>query len=119
MRGAFPLIADKRVSGRPLELHVIDSARDADDCDIVFLNGDDTRLIQLVLQRVRERPILTVGELPEFLQWGGIIRFRMEGQLARLEASPEHAHAAGLTLKSQLLQLCRIVKETTREGTEE
>jgi hypothetical protein len=119
IRPAFRLIADKRVGGRPLELSVVSSPRDADDCAVVFLNGDDSRLIQLILQRVRKRPILTVGEGPAFIRWGGIIRFRMEDGHARLEASLENALTADLTLKAQLLQLCRIIKDTKAEGRKE
>ena len=119
VRPAFPLIAKKRVRGRTLELRLITSARDADDCDVVFLNGDDLRLIQLILQRVRTRPILTVGEIPEFTDWGGIIRFRMEGEHTRIDVSLENAALAELPLKSQLLQLCRIVAHTKSGGEQE
>ncbi len=116
VRGAFSLISDETIRGRALELRTIWSPADADGCAVLFLNGDDERLIQLVLQRVGGSPVLTVGEAAEFNAWGGIIRFRMDGPRVRLDASQANARRAGLGLRAQLLQLCRLVDQPGPEN---
>ena len=62
------------------------------------------------LMRVREAPVLTVGETPEFLAQGGIIRFVMEDGKIRFEINQEAARRASLRISARLLQLARAVE---------
>jgi hypothetical protein len=49
--------------------------------------------------------VLTVGENPEFLRDGGMVRLYVENSRVRFQISQKNAEAAGLKISSQLLML--------------
>jgi hypothetical protein len=61
---------------------------------------------------VEGRPVLTVGESPEFIQHGGIVNFFLDGKRVRFEINPTAATRVNLRISSRLLQLARLVGPT-------
>lgn len=109
LRAAFAELVATRQNKRSATLVTIRSIRDAETCNMLFLNGKDAHLIRRILQHVETRPILTVGDDPAFISWGGILRFVTEGDRLSIEASQGNARQAGLRMSAQLLEVCRIV----------
>lgn len=79
-------------------------------CQVLYLNTDNPREAVAVLQQLKNRPVLTVGENPAFADLGGIISFIPSGSRLRLLANPAAATRAGLSLSARLLELA-IVRE--------
>jgi hypothetical protein len=50
-------------------------------------------------------PILTVGETPQFLRDGGMVRFHIENNKVRFQINQKNAETAGLKVSSLLLAL--------------
>ena len=63
-----------------------------------------------VLKDLGSGPVLTVGEMPEFAEKGGVIRFKVEQDRIRLEINVAAAARSRLRISSQLLKLARIVE---------
>lgn len=80
-------------------------------CDVLFIPRRFAAA-QEYLRAVEGRPVLTVGESPEFIQQGGIVNFFLEGKRVRFEINPTAASRVNLRISSRLLQLARLAGPT-------
>src|SRR5688572_24503994 len=55
------------------------------DCHVVFVSRSERAEIGTILTVLGSRPVLTVGDVPDFARRGGIINFYLEGQKVRFE----------------------------------
>jgi hypothetical protein len=78
-------------------------------CDLVFVAGGNTDRIDRVVKATGQRPVLTVGEAPDFLRRGGMIAFVVDGGRVRFDINLSAAAARGLMLSSRLLQVARTI----------
>lgn len=81
--------------------------RDQEDlsaCHILFISRSEKENFETITGAVKNRPVLTVGDSPEFLARGGMINFVVINEKVRWELSRMRIKAAGLKLPAQLLQ---------------
>lgn len=79
------------------------------DCHVLFVDSSERRQTGTILSTVAGRPILTVGEVPDFARQGGIINFYLEGQKVRFEINRAAAERNELRLAARMLRLARLV----------
>ena len=60
---------------------------------------------------VSEASVLTVGDMGEFAEEGGMISLKMEGTRVRFDINLAAANRARLKISSKLLQLASVVRE--------
>lgn len=101
---------DKIVSGKKIEVRKYEDDHGTEGCNIFFFGTEDKAFIQQKLIDLKNRNILTVGEIDGFAQMGGIINFFMEQKRLRFEVNVDAARKAGLKLSSQILMSAEIVK---------
>jgi hypothetical protein len=107
---AFQALSGKRIGERHVRVNELGARDNAGTCDLIFIDHRDRRRIAHLLSQVRDRPVLTIGEVPGFADYGGIINlYRSEGRF-RFEVSPAAARRANLAISSRLLRLARIVE---------
>jgi hypothetical protein len=80
-------------------------------CQVVLIAGDDTDRLRAVISRTMGRPILSIAEAPGASAAGAIINFYLDEQHIRFEINTSAAKRSGLTLRSKLLSLARIVRD--------
>lgn len=80
------------------------------DCHIVLIAGDDDDRLRAVLARTDRRPILSIAEAPGAAAAGAIINFYPDDAHIKFEINVGAAKRSGLTLRSKLLRLARIVE---------
>lgn len=101
---AGQLIGDREVvirrSGRLEELS---------DCRIVFISASESDSVRDILERLKGRSVLTVGDMDGFAEGGGIIGLVLRGKSVRFEINTEAAAGASLKISSQLLNLARVI----------
>jgi hypothetical protein len=78
-------------------------------CHILFVSQSEKSNITQVLQRVREYPVLVIGDTPGFAEKGVSINFFLQKNQIRFEINREALERAGLTVSSELLNLARII----------
>ena len=106
------LLREERVRGTPLVTETIPGPLPG--CHVLFT--PKTSAVPVYLSATAGKPILTVGETPDYLQRGGIIRFYLEGgSNVRFEINRTAADRAGLRISSRLLQLARLVDPAGEE----
>ena len=100
----------KTVKGRRLVIKHLDSVRDAQQCQIIFVSSSERQRLQEIFESLRSARVLTVGETQGFADGGGIINFIEENNKVRFEINAEAARRTGLNISSELLKLARLVK---------
>ena len=76
---------------------------------MIFLPRGFPDLIDPLLERVRDKPILTIGEGEAFTERGGMIAFTLENNRVRFMVNLRQAQKANLKISSQLLNLARTI----------
>ena len=98
------IFSGETVRGRPFLIKRIPSGGDVSGCHIVFVSDPERPRFPSSLG-IRNRPILTVANAPNFAERGGIVEFMVERGRIRFRINRDAARAAGLTIGSKLLRL--------------
>jgi hypothetical protein len=96
--------------GRRFEVVHARTPEQLEGCQIVFLGTPNATRRRAVLTGLRRHPVLTVGEAPEFLDEGGIVRLQA-GERIEMGINLDQARAASLTIPSKILEVAREVVE--------
>lgn len=103
-------VQGEKLEGHPLVVRRIQSPDDAVNCHILFVNVSDKADVKRVLERVKDKPVLTVGDVPNFASQGGMIRFYKEENKIRIRINLEATKQANVNISSKLLNLADIVE---------
>jgi hypothetical protein len=104
-------IEGKKVRGRRLDLVRFSSVESLEACHILFIDSSSSvEELDIILDKLRGYPVMTVGDSPGFAGRGGIVNFYKAGSKIRFEINPRAARRAGLTVSSKMLNLARIVE---------
>lgn len=108
------LVALRPFEGRSIDGHAVVSRAVADDddpstCHILFISGSREQALALV-RRAGDRPVLTVGDGPQFVRQGGTLRVYFEQSRLRFEINTTTAARTRLKISSKMLGLARVVK---------
>jgi hypothetical protein len=106
------IVAGKSLRGRRFVVRRFDSVAAVDACQVLFIAPTEARRLPQILDALGDAPILTVADMEEFAERGGMIGFVREGRHVRFEINIAAAERCGLRISSQLLKVARIV--TTR-----
>lgn len=102
----------KTVRDRAFRVRHCRGTNDVTGCHILFLNTSEPGPRRAMLAAAAGKPVLTVGESPDFLDEGGIIRFVLRNDRLRLHVSRPAAAKAGLEMSARLLEVAeRVVDE--------
>jgi hypothetical protein len=99
----------KTLSEKPIEIERLSDVRQLTGCHVVFISSSERSQAAAILETLSAHPVLTVSEIPEFAELGGMVNFYIEDRRIRFEINPKSAARAGLRISSQLLKLSRIV----------
>jgi len=99
----------KTVGGRRIHVRGFRDERGVDGCHILFVSrGVDDKSQRAAIERFRGRGILFVGEIPDFLEIGGVINFVIQENRIRLFISESACRREKLEVSAQLLRICTI-----------
>ncbi|HZS46541.1 MAG TPA: YfiR family protein [Blastocatellia bacterium] len=101
----------RSVNGRPIAIKRLRLGQDLRDCHILFVSVSEKRQLTAVMLSVKQASVLTVGDMDEFIDEGGVIRFLLEGDRVRFEINLAAAERARLKISSKLLSLAKSVKK--------
>lgn len=83
---------------------------------VVFCAEPTTAARARLLEAVQKRPILLVGETPEFAADGACINFYLANQKTRFEVNTDAVTEAELVISPAVLKLAKIVKTRREDG---
>lgn len=110
---------DAAVAGEAIEQSLvrvrrITNASESASCRILFISTSEESNLKKILNELRKDPVLTVSDIPHFVQRGGMIRFVPEDNRVRFEVNLGAAQDAGLILSSELLKVAVNVERSSR-----
>lgn len=97
--------ANTRVAGRTLEVRYVRLPGDVLDCDLLYISTLDLSRARRQLAAMAAYPILTVSDVQDFAQSGGMIELLLVDRKLRFEIDLDAVRAAGLRLDPKLLDL--------------
>ncbi|HEX5337623.1 MAG TPA: YfiR family protein [Gallionella sp.] len=100
----------RKEQGRAFEISRAQTLEQLPSCQIIFIGYKDAGKRRAALDRLMARPVLTVGDAPDFLQDGGIIRFQVEEHV-EIGINLDQARAVALKIPTKMLEIAREVKE--------
>jgi len=114
---AAPILArsleGKVADGRHIKLVILKEGTESNGCHLLFLGRTHASHVDEVLARLKNAPVLTVSEVEDFGQRGGMINFVRHERTFRFEVNLAAAERAGLRISSKLASMATVVKSTT------
>lgn len=110
------IVQDVEVEGARVVPRRVQSARDALDCRILFISTSEEPGLDAILATLDRADVLTVSDMPRFVQRGGMIQFVIDKGRVRFEVALPPAQDAGLMLRSELLRVASAVRRERRPG---
>lgn len=109
-------LAKQSIDGKSMVARRITKPQEALSCRILFIGSSEGRQLKGILAALDGAGILTVSDMPQFSQRGGMIEFTLEGNKVRFEVNLTTAEDAGLTLSSELLKVAATVRRKPQSG---
>jgi len=109
-------LAGQTIGGKQVVAKRISKPLDASNCRIVFISLSEEKQLNDTLVTLGKVGVLTVSDMPQFSQRGGMIQFVLEGNKVRFEINLTAAENAGLTLSSELLKVATAVRKSSQSG---
>jgi hypothetical protein len=95
---------------RPFEIHRAQTLDELPRCHIVVVTLHRAGERRAALQALRGGPVLTVGEAPEFLREGGVIRLDV-AERVYMSINLDQARASSLKIQTKMLEVSRELLE--------
>lgn len=96
--------------GRSFEIFRANRVNDLPPCQIVFIAFRDSEKRRAALEKLKDKPVLTVGEASDFLEEGGIIQFRVKDRIS-MSINLDQARSVSLSIQTKMLEVSRQVLE--------
>lgn len=110
------MVANETVAGKNVVAKRISATQEATNCRILFLSSSESGRLKEILGTLGGASVLTVSDLPEFAQRGGMVQFLLLDDRVRFEVNLAATKRAGLTLSSDLLKVATTVRRTIPVG---
>ncbi|MBD9357905.1 YfiR family protein [Methylomonas albis] len=94
----------------PFEIFRAEQLEDLPPCQIIFIAYQDGAKRRAALIKLRNKPVLTVGDAEEFLLDGGIIQFQVTDRV-RMGVNLDQARASSLTIQTKMLEVSTDILE--------
>jgi hypothetical protein len=109
-------LAGESIAGKRVTAKRISTPQESANCQILFLSSAEDPQLHKIIEALNEQPVLTVSDMPQFSQRGGMIQFVLEGKKIRFEVNLTAVQHAGLTLSSELLKVATTVRRNSSPG---
>jgi hypothetical protein len=110
------MVTGETIGGKRVTVRRIARAEDTAGCRVLFVSASEDTSLARILQILEGSQILTVSDLPQFLERGGMIQFVSDGKKIRFTVNVSAATQVGLTLSSELLRVAAAVRTNAKPG---
>jgi hypothetical protein len=114
----YNTVAGESIGGKYVVAKGVSAPQDARDCREVFISSSEDSQLAEILPALDEARALTVSDMPEFAQRGGMIGLVSENNRVRFEVNLTAARRAGLSFSSQLLKVATKVIGAPEQAAE-
>jgi len=105
------LVSAQSVGSHPISVRRLGRDEPIGGCQILFVARSERERLPDVFAAVKDRPILTVGDMPRFVELGGMFNLALSQRRVVIDVIDNAAaRAVGLQVNSKLLDLAREVR---------
>ena len=105
------VVVKERVNGHPIVVRRLIDPQNADACHILYIHSSSSLGLKQILDGVKAKPVLLVGEAPNFAAGGGTIALQFIDRRIRMQVNLHAARQANLDISSKLLRLSDVILE--------
>ncbi|MCG7921380.1 MAG: YfiR family protein [Candidatus Thiodiazotropha lotti] len=110
----LPKLAGRVLRGKPIKIVKISDESILSNCHLLYLAESTQNRIREVLQSIKMQPVLTISEMDQFSQMGGMIELTQDWDKLRFIINLNTTRSAGLRLSSRLLDLATIIDDEAK-----
>jgi hypothetical protein len=109
-------LAGETINGTNTVAARISKPQEAVNCRILFISSSEDSQLKQILGALEGTSVLTVSDMPQFSQRGGMVQFILDGKKVRFEVNLTPVKHAHLTLSSQLLKVAVNLRRSAQLG---
>jgi hypothetical protein len=109
-------LAEHLIQGRPAHVATIQGLAQLGDAQMLYIGPGFTGKLSVIIEALKDRPVLVVTDQPGALEEGSTVNFLIEQQHVRFEISTAAAKRSGLIIGSGLLAVAQRVKTGDLRG---
>jgi hypothetical protein len=102
-------VAGKTILGRELKIDTVVSAEGMRACNVLFISASEKKRLSSILAALRGSSVLTVSDMDNFVESGGMVQFVMADDRVRMRIDVATASSARLKISAKLLALASAV----------
>ncbi|RLJ19314.1 DUF4154 domain-containing protein [bacterium endosymbiont of Escarpia laminata] len=107
---ALDALEQRKAAGRTVRIRRFTQSESiGDSCQVVFISKSKRPFMGAILQKLKGRPILTLGDTEGFAEQGGIIEFTRGKKRIGFLINLESARRSGLKIAAPLLDLATVL----------
>ncbi len=107
---AANMLRGRTEQGRSFEVYSADSLHKLPLCQIIYVAFKDPERRRITLAALKDKPVLTIGDEPDMLQAGAIIRLQLDERV-RMSVNLDQARAVALNIQTNMLEVSSEVLE--------
>jgi hypothetical protein len=104
------VLKNESIGGRRVKLERFKRVEEISTCHLLYISSSEKHQLDHILQYLRGRPILTVGDVEGFAARGGAINIRKEQNRLRIRINMRAVEESRVKLSSRLLNLAELVE---------
>lgn len=109
-RGALKKLSESQRAGRqPIHARGTQTVNDLKGCAIVFLSNSESSQLDQDLKMLEGKDLLTVSDIPKFLEHGGMIQFLLEQDHVRFSINMNAVNRTRIGISSELIKVAKNV----------
>ncbi|WP_237754287.1 YfiR family protein [Geobacter sp. OR-1] len=102
-------LSNREVKGRPIRIQRVKDLNALPQCHLMFISRSEEQQLPFILQRLQGTQTLTVSDISQFSQKGGMVSFITEKDRVKIEISQRAVRQAGLKVSAKLFEIARVV----------
>jgi len=106
----FEKFADKKINVKTVQSRQLTTIDDVDGCQLLYIDSENQTILPQLLTYLKAKPILTVSDMPGFIDSGGMIEIVSKANKFRFKVNLLQLQQHDLTISSQVLKLAIEVK---------
>lgn len=109
------MVSGKTILGRELKIDAVQSADAMRGCHVLFISASERKRLPSILAALRGYSVLTVSDMDNFVDSGGMVQFVMADDRVRMTIDVGAASNARLKISAKLLGLANAVTARNAE----
>ena len=113
------ILEGRMAAGQPVRVRRFSQSVSVDShCHILFISSSKQAFLNSILNKLRDQPILTLGDSEGFAEQGGMIQFVRDNNRFGFKINLESAKRSGLLIAAPLLDLSTVVRAATGDAAQ-